>query len=135
MENNLIIYCYSSKSDINHLIDINPNLTYINLKECEKMLIKENQLNGNSDLIILGIQSESNSENYLVNNFNYDIYNRDGQKIKNFSICENITIELSSLINNLNLIDLDKALNLKEQGYDIFNISSNFYNDVCPQLI
>ena len=95
------------------------------------MLIKENQLNDNSDLLILGRQSKSNSENSLGYNFNYDLYTRDGKKISNYSICENINVYISSPFNNLIMNYIDIALVLKEQGYDIFNLSSNFYFDVC----
>ena len=128
-ENNSMVYCYSSKSDLNSLMNLNPNLTYINLKECEEKIIKEYKLNG-SDLIILGIQSGTISENSLVNYFNYELYSRDGKKLNN-SICENTDIEISSPMTNLDLIDLEKALKFREQGYDIFNKSSEFYYDVC----
>ena len=127
--NSLTYFCYSTKSEINTLININQQLTYINLKECEKLLIKENNLDENSELLIVGIQSENNSPNLCFNNFNFEIYTRDGKKINNTSICNKI--ELSSPITNIDPNYLDKAKLLREQGYDIFNKSSNFYYDVC----
>ena len=112
-------------------MNLNPDLTFLNLKDCEKELIKENLLDDNSDLIILGKQSANIYNNSLVNSFDYEIYTRKGEKISNLSICENINIELSLPITNLDSIILEKARILYEQGYDIFNLSSNFYYDYC----
>ena len=85
-------------------MNINSNLTYVNLKECEGLLINENNLDDNSDLLILGKESPNIYENSSVNNFDYEIYTRKGEKIGNLSICENTSIELSSPIIHLDLI-------------------------------
>ena len=127
----IIYYCYSSKTNLNDLININQNLTFLNLKECEKKMIKENFLDQNSELLILGKQSLNIFENSPFNIFDYEIYTRKGEKIKNLSICENTNIELSSPIFNLDSNIFEKAIILYEQGYDIFNLSSNFYYDYC----
>ena len=128
--NSIIHYCYSSKTNLNTLMNLNPNLTYLNLKECEKKIIKECFLDENSDLLIFGKQSANIYENSSVNIFDYEIYTRKGEKI-NISICENTNIELSSPITYLNSEIFEKARILYEQGYDIFNLSSNFYYDYC----
>ena len=127
----MIYYCYSSKSSLNTLMEINSYLTYVNLKDCEKMLMNENNLQNHSDLLILGIESPSLSKNSSINNFNYEIFTRKGEKINNLTVCDNTDIEISSPIINLNLINYEKAIVLSEQGYDIFNLSSNFYYDYC----
>ena len=131
LENMSMLYCFSSKSDMAHLINLNKNLTYINLKECEKKLLEENGLDKESELLILARDSPANNLNKSsINNFYYEIYTRAGEKV-NKSSCENIETEISSSIKNLDIINYEKALILSEQGYDIFNLSSNFYYDVC----
>ena len=125
-ENNCTIYCYSSKADINNLISLNPNLYYINLKECENKLIKENSLDEDSDLLIIINDNQNNRSNFF-----YEIYTRNGVKISNLEACQNTKIELSSPIFNLKETNYDKAILLHNQGYDIYNIWSNFYYDFC----
>ena len=39
INNDTIISLYSSQSDLDTLIELNPNLTYINLKDCKNVLI------------------------------------------------------------------------------------------------
>ena len=98
MPNNLTITCYSSKSDLNTLIDINSNLTYMDLKECEKKLIHENNLNEDEDLVIVGFESPNLSKDSSVNNYYYEIFTRDGKKIGSLSVFQNADIEISSPI-------------------------------------
>ena len=125
-ENNYTIYCYSSKSDINNLIRLNPNLYFINLKECGNKLIKENDLDENSDLLIIINDQQNNRSNFF-----YEIYTRNGVKISDLSVCENTKIEVSSPIFNLKEANYEKAIILHNQGYDIYNMWSNFYYDFC----
>ena len=131
IRNDTIISFYSTQSDIDTLISLNPNLTYVNLKDCKNLLINENKLDQNSDLLIIGIETIKYSENSILNDFNYEIYTKTGDKISNLSICENSNIEISSPITNLDIINYNEALILFEQGYDIYNYSSSFYYDVC----
>ena len=125
-ENNCTIYCYSSKSDLNNLIRLEPNLYYINLKDCENKLIKEYKLDEDSDLLIIINDNQNNRSNFI-----YEIYTRNGLKISNLEVCENTKIEVSSPIFNLKEVNYDKAIVLENQGYDIYNIWSNFYYDFC----
>jgi len=36
---------------------------------------------------------------------------------------------------NLDLLNYEYALYFIEQGYDIYNLKSNFYNDICSSDI
>ena len=125
-ENNCTIYCYSSKTDLNNLIRLEPNLYYINLKDCGNKLIKEYQLDEDSDLLIIINDNQNNRSNFF-----YEIYTRNGVKISNLEVCENTKIEVTSPIINLKEVNYDKAIVLQDQGYDIYNIRSNFYYDFC----
>ena len=131
LENNITLYCYSSKTETNSLIDLNSSLIYVNLGQCQDRLISENNLDSDSDLLIISWESYNLSKDSAINDFNYEIYTREGQKINDLSPCQDTEIEISSPINDLDKVNYDKALILSEQGYDIFNISSNFYYDVC----
>ena len=119
-------YCYSFDAEIDDLININPKLTYINLQDCKNELIKNNILNEDSNLIVVSKkQFNENSHNFEL----FDISENEIKKISNISICNNKKIETVSTIENTET--LEKAIALLEQGYDIFNLSSSFYNDIC----
>ena len=62
----------------------------------------------------------------------YEVYNPNNLEKLNLSICEdkNAKINLYPPINlDPNIVKLAKQL--KEQGYDLFDSSDNFYNDIC----
>ena len=125
------IICYSTSSNLDELIDLYPDLIYIDLKECEDLLIKEYNLDPNSDLLIVEVQTSNEIKNYSVKNFNYEIYTREGKKLNNLSFCENTNIEISTSIKKSDLLNYKEAIQLSKQGYDIYNLSSDFYTDIC----
>ena len=122
----IILSCHSCNTDLNDLIHSNPNLMFINLRGCIDILKKEFGLDENSDFLIIEIQPLNGEKEYI----NYEIYTRNGEKINNLSSCENIYIQLSLPINNT-LKNYEEAIILAEQGYDIYNLSSEFYTDTC----
>ena len=123
----IIYYVYSISTDLDTLELLNPNLTYINLKECEIDLFNENHLDSDKELLILASQSlvEKNS----LYEFNYKVYINNRTQILNISSCGNYKYELSSPINDIEIYE--NALDLSDQGFDIFNLSSSFYYDIC----
>ena len=128
-ECSLIYYCYSSNSDISQLMDSNPHLIFIDFKECKNSLINKNIIEENSEILILGKQKLIPPKKSLMENFEYEIYNINGNKIEDISPCLTSKLDISTPINNKK--DLDTAISLFEQGYDIFNLSSSFYYDIC----
>ena len=114
-----ILSLYSTQSDLDSLIKINPNLAYVNLNDCKNLLISENELDDNSQLLILGMETRNNMENSATNNYTYEVYTTSGEKIEDLSICEDSNIEISYSMSNLDLINYEEALLLSEQGYDI----------------
>ena len=124
----IIYYCYSSNTDIDALMDINPNLIYIDFKKCKNTLIDEHIIEEDSELLIIGKQQSISSKKSVINDFVYEIYINNGTKINDIPMCQESKLEMSSPINNEE--DLELALSLYEQGYDIFNLSSSFYYDI-----
>ena len=119
-------YCYLSNEEIDALINVNPKLTYINIQDCKNELINNNILNENSELLVVSKKDyNGNSHNFEL----YDISGNNYNKIDDISICNTKKIETVSSIENIET--LEKAIALFEQGYDIFNLSSSFYNDIC----
>ena len=103
------------------LISINPNLIYIDFNTCKNSLIKKQIIEENSQLLIIG--------KHLMDDFEYEIYRTNGTKIKDLSICEYSKIEMTSPI--IDEEEIQIAISLYDQGYDIFNLNSSFYYDIC----
>ena len=121
----IMYYCYSSNTDINALMSINSKLTYININDCKNILNNNGIINEDSDLLIISKQKIKSNKH----NLEYELYESNGNKINNISLCNNNKIEMISSIENIETFE--KALALYEQGYDIFNLSSSFYYDIC----
>ena len=88
-------------------------------------------MNKDEELRILCIESPNKLSNSSTNYFNFEIYSFYGEKFDNLSVCENTQIEISSPIIDLNLINYNEAITFLNQGYDIYNEESDFYNDIC----
>ena len=113
---------------MNTLINLNPNLTYLNLEECIDNLKNENNLNENSDLLIVGREYLNVSKRNIMD---YEIYSREGDKIADLSACNKTLIELSTPIYDYEIINYYEAEYLSKQNHDIYNKSSSFYYDYC----
>ena len=118
----LVSYSYSSDTDSKILDRLFPDLTRVNINECKNKLISENIIDNNTKIIIKGTQEKNNA-----NNFSYELNLDNGTKL-NKSLCENTKIEISKPIDP-NIQEIYEALS--DQGYDMFDLSSNLYNDNC----
>ena len=100
----------------------------IDFGECENLLKRNYKINENTSLIIIKFEKITNisSERLLQ----FEVYDPYTKKKLNLSICSNITIDiyipviLSEKIQNL-------YNELKDLGYDLFDINSPFYQDIC----
>ena len=102
---------------------INSNLisNKFDFELCEKEIRETYFLNEDESIYLETI------ENKKTNEFSFHIFNSKGIEY-NSSFCSSFTLKNKY---NLNLIDLSNYQNLKNLGYDILNISSPFYNDLC----
>ena len=117
-----VSYSYSTDTDPTFLEKIFPGLTIVKVNECKNKLIAEHLINNDTDIIIQGRQDIND-----FNKFEYDLYLSNGTKL-NKSLCENTKIEISKPISP-NIKAMAQALN--DQGYDMFDLSSNLYTDNC----
>ena len=127
----LTFFFYTNKDNINELSKKYNNLTFINLDKCSNDLIKYYNYPDDTKFYILGIDSPNKLSNSSINYYQYFIYNENGTEMEIKKACNQSDIIISSPILKKHLINYNIAYELYIQGYDIYNCSSNFYNDDC----
>ena len=104
--------------------NIKENISYIDFGQCENILKRQN----NNLLIIL--KTDIRNDKYSSTYVQYEIYDSTtGNKI-NLNECQemNIDIYIPTILDNNSLLLFN---DLKDNGYNIFNINDSFYNDIC----
>ena len=104
------------------------NISIIDLGLCETLLKKENHINENDSLIF--IKSEIKSNKASEKNVKFDVYNPYNKEKLNLSLCEEIPVNIYFPM------ELSKGTKqifeqMKNSGYDMFNINEPFYQDIC----
>ena len=127
----VVLNIFSADESMEDFIEKYPNLTFVDLGECKDKIKEANNLPEDQVLYILGIDSPCLYGNSSVNVFNYEIYLKNRTQIKDLSPCDNISITISSSINNLDSVHFNKAIDFYKEGYDIYNRSNIFYLDPC----
>ena len=127
----VILFIYSTKDDINELSLKYSNLTFINLGNCVNDLIKYYNYPDDSIFYIIGIDSPNKLSNSSINDYQYIVVDEKGDELDIKKICKQSEIIASSPIIKKDLIKYDIAYELYYQGYDIYKLDSNFYNDDC----
>ena len=108
--------------------DNNDSFSKIDLGECEDYLKDSYHIEKNLSLIIIKFEKITNIS--IERTLQYEVYEPLNKTQLNLSICENTTImiytpvTLSEKLQNL-------YSSLKENGYELFNINSAFYQDIC----
>ena len=122
---NVIIQISSIEEQKNN---INPNISSINLGQCEDIIKRNEELSDNDELTIIKIDIKSNDLKSTYVQF--EIYNPIESHFISLDICGNIQIVISTPVK---LLDKTEYLfnNLRESGYNLFNISDKFYKDFC----
>ena len=111
--------------------EINHSFTIINLEECEEKLKSFYNLDLNEYLYIATFENLNNKNNRVTNQTNFKIYLKNGTELKDLSPCNNVPISISSELVDLDLANYDEAEIFHKQGYNIYNLSSEFYTDKC----
>ena len=127
------INVYSTDVDSSTITNINPNLTYIDLGECQYKINEYYNLPKTNKLYMLVLDVSQRTVSSTINNCEYKIYLENGTLIENVQeICGNYSISMSSLITDQELGKYSTALELvKNFGYDIYDSTDVFYHDSC----
>ena len=116
-------------------------ISAIDLGNCTQIIKNYYNISKEENLIILNIESknnetqksESNDNSFNIGkNTEIVIYDLSGRKL-DISVCQE-NIKIMKYIKDLEeQLNIEKAMNLAEQGIDVFNASDDFFNDLCHQ--
>ena len=105
------------------------NLSTIDFGECINILKNKNNIPTDENLIIIKI--DIYREDSVTNQVEYLILTQDGIKL-DLSVCSGINIQIENLVKiSPEELDLEKALEVYEYGYDMYNSKDSFYNSIC----
>ena len=107
-----------------------PDISNIDLGECENILKKVNHISQNESLIIFktDIKTEDISSTYVA----YEVYNPITLEILNLNVCSHVEVSINVPIKvDYNFEVLYKSLS--DSGYNLLNKSDSFYQDICSK--
>ena len=106
----------------------NNNISIIDLSQCENILRKEYHINDNDSLIF--VKNEKITNKASKKDLNFEVYEPYNKTKLNLSLCDDTTINIYI---PMELSEETKQLynQIKESGYDMFNINDPFYQDIC----
>ena len=124
---NIIIEKESYSMKLSKLYDQNIN---VELCECENILKAANNIDQNDDLLVFEIDFKTKdlSSTYIY----YEVYDSSLKRL-DLNICNDVKINLyPPVIFDESLIYLIEKTS--QLGYNIFNESDSFYNDICTKF-
>ena len=125
----LKVYSYDIDNDSN---DYSENkLTYINFKSIKDRIIEAFNLDGNATIYTLLVDSKSKYSNSTINDFDFVLLLENGTELDLSLIDKDIKVNVSIPVINSELVNYNYAVELNEQGYDIYDKNSKFYHDIC----
>jgi len=113
------------------------NPSILNLSDCEIILKKQYNLPDDEKLIILKGSIYKAFNQYLGNDLNYQIISSSLMKVLDLNYCrkEGINAVITDFFKPGNLLVSPefkyKIASVINDGYDVFNFDSIFYNDIC----
>ena len=126
---NLKVYAYDINKDSDYYIK--NKLTYIYFENIKDIIIQNYNLDKDTNIYTLLVSSPSKYSNSSTNDFDFVLLLENGTELNLSNIHEDLKVNISFPITNLDLVNYDYALELSEQGYDIYNENSSFYHDIC----
>ena len=128
---NTSIYSYEI-GGINELDYQNNNLTFIMISQRQKKeLLKKFGINGNESLYIFMYDTPSKDSRTATSDYDYSLILGNGIKLNISEINDDFYVIIYVPIRNLELANFDFAEKFSQSEYDIYNIYSDFYNDIC----
>ena len=128
---NTSIYSYDINN--NEIKDKYTNVTYIDFSQDDiDFIYNYFNLDKEKDKIyILMADSLSNDSRKATSDFNYVILLENGTQLNLSNINQDVYIDVSVPLRDLDLANFNYAKYFNELGYDIYNSSSDFYKDYC----
>ena len=127
----IIIHGYSTKPNSEKTEDKNANYSMVYLGDCEFKIKSFYNLPNDTELFILGIDSPNKDILSSTNVYNFAVYLENGTLLDHSEACKESKIAISSPIINSDLVKIEEANYFSDMGFDIFDESSDFYNDRC----
>ena len=128
---NTSIYSYEI-GGTNELELKNNNLTFIMISQRQKKeLLKKFGINGNESLYIFMYDTLSNDSRTATSDYDYSLILGNGIKLNISEIEDDFYVSVYVPIRNLELANFNFAEKFSQNEYDIYNIYSDFYNDIC----
>ena len=123
-----------SIDDINPKEQLKNGISAIDLGNCSNTIKEYYKID---DFIVVNMESktnkaEGNDNDNALNigkNTQIELYDYSGRKL-NLSIC-NEEIKIMKYIGDVEELNIQSAMNLADQGIDVFNASDKFFNDIC----
>ena len=111
--------------------DLLTNKTHIDFVECEYILKSHYNLSNESIITFFQMEISNKNERSLINQVEYQVYDESKNNPLDLSLCNNSNIKIFYGIKNDSNLDLSIINSFKDSGVNVFNISDEFFNDIC----
>ena len=105
-----------------------PNLSSLNLGECEQILRKQYNIPTTETFIILLVDIKNDKS--FTNDVQYEVYDEQG-KYLNLSNCKLYPPTINYPIVHPEYLNIQLGKEMMEKNIDIYNLKDPFFNDVC----
>ena len=106
------------------------NKTHINFMDCESLLKFHHNLSNDSIITFFQMEISNKNDHSLTNQVEYQVFDEQKNQL-DLSVCNNSKINIFYGIKNNSNLDVTLINSFKDNGINIFNISDDFFNDVC----
>ena len=104
------------------------NSTTIDLSECESLLRIEHHIDASIPLLVAKMEIDRN--NSVCNQIGYKIYTLDGTELDT-TVCNTVKVAITYPLPESSTFNLSTVTALSSKGIDVFDSSSEFFNDIC----
>ena len=132
-EDNYVFQITTGSNEINSIngnYNNEYNLSMIDLGDCESLLKQRYFLDESVNLIIFKYEKVTNVAS--EKNIQYEVYEPFNKTKLNLSVCQTTPVDIFIPV-VLSDETQDLYEDLKNNGYDLFNINDKFYQDICTQ--
>ena len=103
-------------------------MSYIDIGKCEEIIKKKYNISESLIILKTDIKNDDSTATYVQ----YEIYNPYNLAKIELDICKDTTTTIKSPT-KLEPEVISMYDNMQEQGYNLFNSSDSFYNDICTR--